>query len=116
MKILKRSAERGNLFIYLDVVDDDTMLQIGNAVDISETGMKILCDKDPGVGISRNCTIVLPESLSHLEDLSITAICRWVGPDINPDFLAAGFEFNPLTGVEKLVVQTILEHQTFDNN
>ncbi len=115
MKI-NRSVVRKNLHMYLDVVDDATMLQFANAVDISEEGMRVLCEKDPVEGTARQCTIILPDSLGHLDDLSVTAVCRWVAPDTNPDFLAAGFEFHPLTGMQKLIVQEILKTHTFDAN
>ncbi len=114
MKNQKRSLTRRNLTLYLDIVDDTTMLQFGHVIDISETGMRIISSENPGEGVTRHCTIMLPESLEHLEDLRVTATCRWVAPDTNPDFLAAGFEFKSLTGMEKLIVQEILKTQTFD--
>lgn len=111
-----RSVERKDLYIYLDVVDDATMLQFGHVVDISEEGMKVLCEKSPSIGVIINCTIILPHSLAHLDDLAVSATCRWTAPDINPEFLAVGFEFETLTGMQKLVIQEILKSHSFDKN
>lgn len=110
-----RIIKRRHLVYYLEVYNAETDDLLGNLVDITTRGCKIV-SRNP---ISRNKTLmlklVLPEGFFHENELVFEARSVWSANDINPDFFDTGFEVPHLSLESRKVIRRLIERVGFND-
>jgi len=109
-----RSLARRHLFYYLEVFNEESGDLIGNLVDITTRGIKLV-SKDP---IPNNTTfklrMVLPQGYFRVDELHFEAKSVWSANDVNPDFFDTGFEVLNLSREERKIIRKLIEHIGFN--
>ncbi|MBU0680490.1 MAG: PilZ domain-containing protein [Proteobacteria bacterium] len=102
-----RVMKRRHLFYYLEVFDAISGQQVGNLVDISTRGCKLVSRNKIPKDQEMTLRIMLPEEYHGEKELIFAARSVWSANDINPDFYDTGFEV-PLLGLEERKVIRVL--------
>ena len=107
--------KRRQLVYYLKLYDNDTGEQVGNLVDITTRGCKII-SKDPlPEGKELALRLDLPEGLYALKTIVMKGKTLWSRPDVNPDFHVTGFEVPRLGAEERKAVRQLIEQTAFND-
>ncbi|MDR9500900.1 MAG: PilZ domain-containing protein [Desulfurivibrionaceae bacterium] len=110
-----RIMKRRQLFYYLKLYDQTTGEQVGNVVDITTQGCKII-SKDPlPTGQTMALRLDLPEGLSSLKNIVLQGKTLWSRPDVNPDFYVTGFEVPELGTKERQVLGRLIDQTAFND-
>ncbi len=107
--------KRRHLFYYLEVYDADTGSQVGNLVDITTKGCKLVSRKAISPGQDMTLRIVLPDDYYAEKELVFEARSIWSDNDINPDFYDTGFEVPHLGLEERKVIRRLIERVGFND-
>jgi len=92
----KRQSPRKDLIFYSRVSDGKSGRVLGYLLNITPGGAMILSEKTVDPDWLVELHIELPEELSDLRYMIITARSLWCQLDINPEFYDAGFSFMDL--------------------
>jgi hypothetical protein len=110
-----RVMKRRHLFYYLEVFDAISGQQVGNLVDISTRGCKLVSRNKIPKDQDMTLRIILPEEYHGEKELVFEARSIWSANDINPDFYDTGFEV-PLLGLEeRKVIRRLIERVGFND-
>ncbi len=115
MGVESRIMKRRQLFYYLKLYDVDTGEQVGNVVDITTRGCKVISKGPLPEGKVMTLRFDLPEGLYSLKTLVMKGKTLWSRPDINPDFYVTGFEVPRLGVEERKVVRELIEQTAFND-
>ena len=108
----RRSAERHNLIMYLQVRDRESDELIGHVVDVSTGGMMVVCDAPFQPAAKHQLRVLLPYTEEE-RTMDVDVECRWCGRDANEDYFDAGFRFlNTSTGLRD-VIHSVVEDVGF---
>lgn len=115
MGVESRIMQRRQLVYYLKLFDAETGEQVGNLVDITTRGCKIITKEPLPEGKTMALRLDVPEGLYSLKTIIMTGKTLWSRPDINPDFYVTGFEVPRLGVEESRVVRQLIEQTAFNN-
>ncbi len=115
MGVESRILKRRQLVYYLKLYDVETAEQVGNVVDITTRGCKIISKEPLAEGKTMSLRLDLPEGLYSLTTIVMTGKTLWSRPDINPDFYVTGFEVPRLGAEERKVVRELIEQAAFND-
>ena len=110
-----RIMKRRHLFYYLEVFDADTGKQVGNLVDITTKGCKLVSRKPIPKDKTMNLKVILPDDYYPGKELIFEARSVWSANDINPDFYDTGFEVPHLGLEERKVIRRLIERVGFND-
>ncbi len=110
-----RIMKRRHLIYYLEVRDADTDEVVGNLVDITTRGCKIVSKEPIPKNITRNLRLVLPDDFYAKKELVFEAKSVWSANDVNPDFYDTGFEVPRLALEERKVIRRLIERVGFND-
>ena len=102
----RRVLRRMHLIFYLKVYEEDKSSLLGQLVDISSQGLKVLSAKLIEVGKVHSMVIELPQATTKREYIHLEAECVWSNPDINPGIYVTGF---------KIVTPTKMDGKNLDD-
>lgn len=107
----KRTPKRKNLIFYPEVHDLDDPSFSGNMIDISTSGIMLSLEKDIRSGVKFQFELILPDVIDGIERIRFSARSKWCKEDINPDYFAAGFEFEEIEDeAEEIIVKMMYEY------
>ena len=115
MGVESRIMKRRQLVYYLKLYDEETGDQVGNVVDITTRGCKIISKKPLPEEKSMALRLDLPEGLYSLETIVLKGKTLWSRPDVNPDFYVTGFEVPRLGAEERKVVRQLIDQTAFND-
>lgn len=115
MGVESRIMKRRQLVYYLKLYDVETGEQVGNVVDITTRGCKIISREPLPEGKSMALRLDLPEGLYSLKSMVLKGKTLWSRPDVNPDFYVTGFEVPRLGAEERKVVRQLIEQTAFND-
>ncbi len=110
-----RTMNRRHLFYYLEVFDVTTGKQVGNLVDITTRGCKLVSRNAIPEGQNMTLKIVLPDDYYTEKELVFEARSVWSANDINPDFYDTGFEVPGLGLEERKLIRRLIERVGFND-
>jgi hypothetical protein len=99
----------GRMRLFFSVFSRVSDLPIGHVVDISSIGMLIITREQIEKGTSLNLRIDLPDNVSGVESMSISARCIRQDKSENGDYFYTGFEFVNMTPRYVEALQAIFE-------
>jgi hypothetical protein len=88
----RRKFERCHLIHYLRIYNQENGWFMGNLVDISSQGIKMISEDPLEPGKTYSFRMEFPEHLGGKNQLEFNALCKWRQTDINPAMFASGFE------------------------
>ncbi len=110
-----RIMKRRHLIYYLEVFDATSGDKVGNLVDITTRGCKLVSRNAIPVDQSMTLRIVLPDEYYAQKELVFAARSVWSANDVNPDFYDTGFEVPHLGLEERKVIRRLIERVGFND-
>ena len=110
-----RIMKRRHLVYYLEVHDAESDELIGNLVDITTRGCKIVSKEPIPKGKTFTLRLTLPDDFYTKKELVFEAKSVWSANDINPDFYDTGFEVPRLGLEERKVIRRLIERVGFND-
>ncbi len=110
-----RIMKRRHLVYYLEVFDATTGKQVGNLVDITTRGCKLVSRNLIPKDQSMTLKIVLPDDFYSAKELVFEARSVWSSNDINPDFYDTGFEVPHMGLEDRKVIRRLIERVGFND-
>ena len=110
----KRKQRRANLIYYLKVYDLATEQCVGNLVDISTDGLKMISKSQVTPEEVNHFRINLPKDHPH-ESFTVKAKSCWSETDINPDYIASGYSFFGLSAEGTKFIKMLINRYELGN-
>ena len=105
----RRSEKRRQLHIGLQVYDGVSSRIVGHVVDLTRTGMMLICSEPIGVQEEYRLRIKFPDSPGrNPAELNVRAVCRWCREDVAPETFVAGFHFHDILAEESGVIASLI--------
>jgi hypothetical protein len=107
-KVDKRQTERWYLVFYLRVFNGTSPEILGHLIDISEKGIKLICDSPIPVNKEYSLRMRLPNQMKERNKIIFSATSKWCKVDANPDFYLVGFQIDDLDSSTRDLVTALL--------
>jgi c-di-GMP-binding flagellar brake protein YcgR len=106
----RRQYERYSVDFYMCIYDQNTNVQLGQVVDISLGGMRLLSTQ-PFLIRGKRFRLRMEVSLESgkRENILLEARSVWGREDDNPDYYSTGFQFHDLSSETSQRIQEILD-------
>jgi PilZ domain-containing protein len=101
--------QRNYCKIFFRVLNGETGEQLGNLVDLTVDGLRMVSSTRINPDAIYYLKLVLPTEIEGVSEVTISAISRWCNQDTNPEFFNAGFEFRNISMKHIKVVRQIIE-------
>jgi hypothetical protein len=111
----QRKDRRRNIIYYLRVFDRDTDQMVGQLVDITTRGMKLVSVHPVEQGARHSLRMLLPEEIDRKKHLKFEVECMWCKRDVNPNYFTIGFEFLDISPEDVHVVKALIYDFAFQN-
>jgi len=109
----KRKLKRRHLLYYLSVIDDKTNQTLGRLVDITTHGLKLLSEDPIKSETDYNLTLILPEEIEQLNQISFKARSKRCDEGTISDFYTTGFQFSTIGNSEQLIIERLINEYEF---
>jgi len=110
----RRKLARKSLMAYSQVHDLLEGALLGYLADLTESGAMVIGENPVRVGRRINLQFELPElSGIALSKLTLPAVVIWCQPDVSPDFLNIGLEFEQVTPEQARVILALIDAYEF---
>ncbi|MEN8140340.1 MAG: PilZ domain-containing protein [Thermodesulfobacteriota bacterium] len=110
-----RILKRRHLIYYLEVRDAASDEVLGNLVDITTRGCKLVSKVPIPTDQTHSLRLALPHDFYEKKDLVFEARSVWSANDINPDFFDTGFEVPRLGVTERKAIRRLIERLGFND-
>ena len=111
----QRELKRRHLFFYLEVYDVVTGELLGNLVDITTRGIKLVSKTEIPIDKTFVMRMILPEGYFAEKEIHFEGKSVWSGNDINPDFFDTGFEVANLDKAERKIIRKLIDEVGFND-
>ncbi len=103
-----RHQQRKHLFLYLEVLDQDSGKMLGHLGDISSQGMMIIAEHPLPLYQTLKLRLNLPDTGEFSKNyLNITVETRWTRPDINPQLHCIGCQFQEVAEDDLPIIEQV---------
>ena len=109
----KRRAKRRNIIYYLRVFERNTDLLVGQLVDITTSGMRLVSEKPVDPDTFYQLRMVLPEEIDQKKEITFDVKSMWCKRDVNPDFYTIGFEFEDVSTDDIKIIKNLIYDFSF---
>jgi len=103
-----RRFPRKSLLYYLEVRDATTGTPLGRLVDVSPSGLRLTGTPPLSPSQRYRLRIIPPDDLPLQDELVLETVCRWCGPDVNPDLTAAGLAIVDPTPAQSILLDDLI--------
>ena len=110
-----RILKRRHLVFYLEVYDNSTNELLGQVVDITTKGLKLISKKAIGEDRLFRLKMMLPEGYFKEQLVEIDCKSLWCRPDVNPDFYVTGFEVQNIDLEAKGIIAQLIQQLGFND-
>lgn len=111
----KRKDRRRNIIYYLRIFDRDTDQMIGQLVDITTRGMKVVSVHPVEPGARYSLRMLLPEEIDRKKHITFEVESMWCKRDVNPNYFTIGFEFLDISSDDVNVIKALIYDFAFKN-
>ncbi len=110
-------APRKQLYLYLDVLDQETHEKIGHVGDISLNGIMLITEQPVALDSIKAIRIQLPSELKEFSQEALNCIvdARWTKPDLNPKLHCIGCRFTKISDEDLPVIERLEDVLGFNN-
>ncbi len=117
----RRGKERHHLVHFLRIFDRDTGEEIGNMVNITLEGLRLVGQAPIDKGASHRLRMDFPQEFIGKEyadrleifmgrgHVEFDGTCKWCDVDINPELYAIGFQLQNISKDDKRVLEELIE-------
>jgi hypothetical protein len=112
----RRKTKRHYLLEFVRVYNADTRQPIGNLVDITLGGARIVAHKPIAEGQAINLHLVLTSEVANIPFMEFPTVSKWCLPDLEPNLYNIGFEILELSAEDTLILQKIINTYGFLDN
>ena len=95
--------------VFFRIVNEETGEQLGNLVDITVDGLRMVGSAPVNPDAIYYLKLVLPTEIEGVREVTLSAISRWCNQDTNPEFYNAGFEFRNVSMKNIKVIRQLIE-------
>jgi c-di-GMP-binding flagellar brake protein YcgR len=107
----KRESARHKIMQFLSVTDDSGNEVIGNVLDISRSGMRVISELNSyPVGDNKNILIEILLDDGETQTYTITSQAIWIKMDAEPGYCQIGFRFLNLPDGSEEFLQFIIDN------
>ena len=110
----QRELKRRHLFFYLEVYDVVTDELLGNLVDITTRGIKLVSKDKIPINKKYVLRMLLPDGYFTEKEIHFEGTSIWSGNDANPDFFDTGFEVANLDKNERKIIRDLIDEIGFN--
>jgi len=111
----KRSAKRRNIIYYLRLYDRSTDELIGQLVDITTGGLKLVCETPLTLDTPYSVRMVLPEPINGKNEIFFDIKSIWCKKDVNPNFYGVGFHYEHIAEEDLEIIQGLIYDFSFND-
>jgi hypothetical protein len=111
----KRKEKRKNLIYYLPVYDRNSGEMLGQLVDITTSGLMLVCENPVQDGEYFEMRMDLPSEIEGKKEIEFNARSEWCKKDVNPKFFAAGFSFENISREQIRVIDSLIYEFSFQS-
>lgn len=110
----KRALKRNNLVCYQEVLDLNQGTELGQLLDITTEGMRLVGKQQFTPARNYHCRLVLSAKVLGRSNILFDATCAWNQPDPTHHFFEAGFksltaEPGDIDAIEMLIMRCAVE-------
>jgi c-di-GMP-binding flagellar brake protein YcgR len=109
----KRRARRRHIIYYLRVFDRKTNQLVGQLVDITTSGMKLVSENTIEPDTCFELRMVLPEEIDKKKEITFAVKSMWCKRDVNPNFFSIGFEFEDISTEDISIIKNLIYDFSF---
>jgi len=113
-RINKRQVDRWYLVFYLRVYDGMSLKIFGHLIDISETGIMLICDDPVQPNEDFRLRMRLPSQMKDADEVIFAATSKWCRVDTNPDFHLVGFQIHDLDQATRKVIAELIRDFSYN--
>jgi hypothetical protein len=111
----QRKDRRRSIIYYLRVFDRDTDQMVGQLVDITTRGMKLVSVHPVDQGTRYSLRMLLPEEIDRKKHMNFEVECMWCKRDVNPNYFTLGFEFLDISPEDVHIIKALIYDFSFQN-
>jgi hypothetical protein len=105
----KRKVKRIHLVYYLLVFDRKTDKLVGNVVDITTGGMKLMSKEPVKPGTVHHFRMALPGEMGGSKEIVFEAKSVWSKNNLYSDFYGTGFVFEKIADDDIAVIRDLID-------
>ena len=109
----KRRTKRRHIIYYLRVFDKKTDQLVGQLVDITTSGMKLVSENSIEPDSYYEFRLVLPEEIDKKKEIAFAVKSMWCKRDVNPNFYSIGFEFEDISTEDINIIKNLIYDFSF---
>lgn len=109
----RRKSKRNHVVYYLRVFDRNTNRQIGNLIDISKTGIRLIRKEPLKIDNTFEMRMELPRQIEGHDHVEFEGKSVWCGKDVNTDFYDTGIELQGMTYEKTRMIERSVEDFLF---
>ncbi len=109
----KRKWKRRHIIYYLKCYYKDTDELVGQLVDITTSGLKLVTENSVEPGRIIDLRMVLPEEIDNKKEIFFTVRSLWCKRDINPKYFSIGCEFEDISREDMNIIETLIYEYAF---
>lgn len=106
----RRKHERFYLAHYLEVINRQTNLPIGQCVNISDGGMMLISRKPLKTKAIFQLRMFLPNTIERKKYIDFIGVSEWCRPDENPDFFNTGLQLRNVTPELTQIIRHLIDN------
>lgn len=103
----KRDSIRRDASDALLIYDTETDLPIGQIINLSERGFKIMTEFTTDVNRVYNCRLVIPENIAAKKEIKFLADCRWCRQNAETTWYDSGFYIRKIEQADLKIIKSI---------
>ena len=104
----RRRLNRSHLIHYLQIVNPKTGKQIGNLVDITDEGIRIISPEALPVNQQIDLEITFPEEIHKKTRILVHSLVHWTSVDVNPDLFSSGCSISLSSPDDEQVINELI--------
>ncbi|MEZ4529371.1 MAG: PilZ domain-containing protein [Desulfobacterales bacterium] len=109
----QRKSKRRHIIYYLRVLDANTGQLIGQLVDITTEGMKLISENPTDPETFLQLRMLLPEEINQKTQICFEVESLWCKRDINPNFFSIGFKFVAILPEDVNIIKNLIYDFSF---
>ena len=105
----RRKIPRNHLVHYLRLFDQETKAVLGNMIDISMSGIRMISEGAIPPGTYFKIHMDFPEEVTGKLFLTFEAVCVWCKPEESSNLFTAGCEFRKIADEDREILHYLID-------
>ncbi len=109
----QRKLKRRHIIYYLRVLDRNSGQLIGQLIDITTEGVKLISENPIDPQTFLQLRMLLPEEINRKSEICFDVESLWCKRDINPNFFSIGFVFVDILQEDVNIIKNLIYDFSF---